>query len=85
MDFSEAIIGGFELAFSVFASLFANLITFENLKAIVPYLAIVGLLVVIGFFFGLITEAIKSFFQTGIGQLVLLISFGVVVANVWIF
>lgn len=85
MEYFEAFIKGFELVFSVFASLFANLLTFENLKVIAPFLAIGVLLGITMFFLSLTVEAVKSFFRTGIGQLVLLIGLGVVVANVWIF
>ncbi|MER2009028.1 MAG: hypothetical protein ABS939_16385 [Psychrobacillus sp.] len=81
MEIYEAVLEVFKILFSIFAAVF----TFENLKELSPYLLLVVVCVLIGNFFGLIFIVIKSFFQTGIGQFVLLIGLGVVAANVWIF
>lgn len=81
LDLQDAILEGFKLALSTLGSLF----TMENLITVAPVLLLTVFMIVIFAVLGFASEMVRSFFRTGIGQLVLLIGLGVVAANVWIF
>lgn len=71
--------------FKIGLALLGAIFTWENLKDVAPFIAVIAALYLVGMILGTVAEMVRSFFSTGIGRLVVLIGLGVVTANVWIF
>lgn len=81
LDLQYAILEGFKGIISFWISLF----TLDNLITFAPVLLLLVIMIVIFKVLDFASDMFRSFFRTGIGQFVLLIGLGVVVANVWLF
>lgn len=81
MDLINVLLDGFKIVLAMYGSIF----TLENLITVAPVMLLTVFMIVIYAVLGFASEMVKSFFSTGLGHFVLLISLGFVAANVWIF